>query len=377
VTFASRGAVAVPGCRSLAYGPRRDPSDRTHPYAQSFDRAVLNAQGFAIAALAAARTDPAPDIVVSHAGPGAGLYARDVFRGVRTVAYAEWWYAYPAPDLIYLGEPSGALSDPDQAMVEHSRNASMALEIACADAVFCPTQFQANRFPAALRARISIRHDGIDTTFFRPATARSDDSDSPVLLRGLDPSTPLVTYATRGMEPHRGFPHLMAALPAIQASHPGAIIAIAGDASVVYGTDRMRGIDWLARGLATPGLDRTRIVLLGTLPAASYRWLLRRSDAHIYLTAPFVLSWSMLEAMATACPLVLSDTAPVVEFADARCATLVDMRDPVALARAVAQTLDDRDAGRRSGAAARAVVEHRTDAATLHAEAETFLLNLA
>ena len=377
VSFASRTFVDIPGCRSLTYGPRRMPSERTHPYAQAFDRAILNAQGFAITALAAARSGIFPDIVVSHAGPGAGLFARDVFRGVRTVAYAEWWYDHPAPDLEYLGEPYAEISDPDQAMVERSRNAAMALEISCADAATCPTRFQADRFPAALSQRITVRHDGIDTAFFRPSEACGNDPHRPALLHDLDPSTPLVTYATRGMEPHRGFPHFMAALPAIQASHPNAVIAIAGAMSVAYGTDRMRRVDWLARGLATPGIDHARIILLGTLPPLSYLWLLRRSDAHVYLTVPFVLSWSMLEAMATACPLILSDTAPVTEFADTRCAILADMRNPVALEKAVGLVLDDRAAARRRGAAARAVVERRTSTARLHAEAASFFQKLA
>lgn len=377
VSFASRNSIQIPGCRSLTYGPRRAPSERTHPYAQAFDRAVLNGQGFATAALAAAKSGFVPDIVVSHAGPGAGLFARDVFPGVRTVAYAEWWYDHPAPDLEYLEEPHGDLSDPDQAMVERGRNAAMALEISCADAAICPTRFQADRFPTTLGRRMTVRHDGIDTAFFRPFEAGYDDPNRPALLRDLSPSTPLVTYATRGMEPHRGFPHFMAALAAIQAAHPDAVIAIAGGRTVAYGTDRMRQVNWLNRGLATPGLDRTRIVLLGTLPMRSYLWLLRRSDAHVYLTVPFVLSWSMLEAMATACPLVLSDTAPVTEFADARCAILADMRDPVALAKAVEQTLDDRAAARRRGATARAVVERRASAAIMHSEAADFLLKLA
>ncbi len=377
VIFASRTPVAIPGCRSLTYGPRRAPSGRTHPYAQAFDRAVLNAQGFAAAALAAARSGTRPDIVVSHAGPGAGLFARDIFRGVRTVAYAEWWYDHPALDLDYLGVAHGDLADPDQAMVERGRNAAMALEICCADATICPTRFQAGRFPGALRQRITLRHDGIDTAFFRPHDARGDRADCPAPLHALDPSTPLVTYATRGMEPHRGFPHFMAALPAIQAARPDAVIAIAGAPSVAYGTDGMRRVDWLARGLSTPGLDRGRVVLLGMLGARAYRWLLRRSDAHVYLTVPFVLSWSMLEAMATACPLVLSDTAPVTEFADAGCAMLADMRDPAALSNAVGQTLDDPVAARRRGTAARSVVRRRVSATRLHAEAAAFLRDLA
>ncbi|PZX17123.1 glycosyltransferase involved in cell wall biosynthesis [Palleronia aestuarii] len=377
VTFAARAATAIPECGSLRYAPARAPSSRTHPYAQPFDRAALNGQGFARAALAAGRSGLRPDIVVSHAGPGAGLFARDVFRGVRTVAYAEWWYNHPAPDLAYLGATHGDLSDPDQAMVERGRNAAMALEIAAADRVLCPTAFQAAQFPDALRGGMTICHDGIDTEFFRPRSGGADPMDRPDALEGLAPSTPLVTYATRGMEPHRGFPQFMAALPAIQAARPDAVIAIAGTPSVAYGTDAMRRVDWLGEGLATPGLDRGRVVLLGKLPLRSYRWLLRRSDAHVYLTVPFVLSWSMLEAMATGARLVLSDTAPVTEFADDATARLVDMRAPDALSDAVLDVLADPWAAARRATAARDRVLARAAAREMLARRAALLGEIA
>jgi glycosyltransferase involved in cell wall biosynthesis len=366
----------VPGCQTLNYGAHRGPSERTHPYAQAFDRAALNAQGFARAALAAAREGLAPDIVVSHAGPGAGLLAREVFPRARTVAYAEWWYNHPAPDLAWLGEGDGALGDTEQAMVERMRNAAMALEIASADATICPTIFQARQFPRALQPAITIHHDGIDTGLFAPACASADDAACPAPLRGLATDTPLVTYATRGMEPHRGVPQFMAALPAIQAAHPGAIVAIAGENRVAYGTDAMRRVDWLQRGLATEGLDTSRVVLTGTLPGPSYRWLLRRSDAHVYLTAPFVLSWSMLEAMATACPLVLSDTEPVREHAGDGHALFVDMRDPAAIAAAVSRTLADPIAAGARGEAARRSILRHLPARQVHAARADLLRHL-
>lgn len=370
VTFASTRATDVPGCGALTYGAHRAPSAETHPYAQGFDRAALNAQGFARAALAAARAGLAPDIVVSHAGPGAGLLARDVFPAARTVAYAEWWYAHPAPDLAYLADLAGppSLPDAEQAMVERTRNAAMALEIASADITICPTAFQARQFPRGLQPALTIHHDGIDTDLLSPARTSTSDAACPEALRGLTAETPLVTYATRGMEPHRGFPHFMAALPAIQHANPDAVIAIAGDNLVAYGTDAMRQVDWLGSGLATPDLDRDRVILLGSLPGPSYRWLLRRSDAHVYLTAPFVLSWSMLEAMSLACPLVLSDTDPVREFATDRHARLVDMRDPAALAEAVCRTLSDPVAAQSRGDAARRAILRRLSAAQIHAE---------
>jgi glycosyltransferase involved in cell wall biosynthesis len=295
-----------------------------------------------------------------------------VFPDARTVAYAEWWYNHPAPDLAWLGD-AGALPSAEQAFVERTRNAAMALEIASADATICPTAFQAAQFPRALQPAITVHHDGIDTQLFAPARALPGDAACPAPLRGLPPGARLVTYATRGMEPHRGFPQFMAALPAIQATHPEAVVAIAGENRVAYGTDAMRRVDWLERGLATPGLDRARVVVLGALAGPSYRWLLRRSDAHVYLTAPFVLSWSMLEAMSAACRLVLSDTAPVREFAAAEHALLVGARDPAALAEAVSRTLADPVAAKARGEAARRMVRRRLCAERAHAAKADFL----
>ena len=128
-----------------------------------------------------------------------------------------------------------------------------------------------------------------------------------------------MTYATRGMEPHRGFPQFMAAVPEILAA-PKTVVVVAGANQVAYGGDNLRGVDWKAKALAEADVDPTRVHFVGHLDRFAYLRLLQRSDAHVYLTVPFILSWSMLEAMSCGCPLVLSDTAPVREFADASAA---------------------------------------------------------
>ena len=376
VTFAATGPVRIAGCDTLVYGTHREPSAATHPYAQSFDRAAINAQGFARAALAASRGGLAPEIVVSHAGPGAGLLARDIFPRARSVAYAEWWYNHPAPDLPERAPGPGEPSSAEQAMIDRMRNAAMALEIASSTAAICPTHFQAQQFPDPLRRALTVHHDGIDVEEFHPGPANVGDPDRPAGLDHLPSDAPLVTYATRGMEPHRGFPQFMAALPALQAALPDAVVAIAGENLVAYGSDAMRRVDWLSEGLRTAGLDRSRVILLGRLSKRSYRWLLRRSDAHIYLTVPFVLSWSVLEAMSSACPLVLSDTAPVREFATTAEALLINMNDPQAIGEAVIETLRDPIATSARRQAARQVVLDRVPASVIHSEKSSLLLHL-
>ena len=357
VAFATAAAAAAAGVRVLRYAPHREPSPATHPYAQPMDRAAIRAQAFARAALAARRDGFAPDVVVTHAGWGAGMFAKQTFPRARVIAYCEWWYRHPGADVAWLAAHGyrGA-AGPEAALHEQARNAPIAVELAAADAAVCPTAFQAAQFPSVFRDRLAIIHDGIDADRFSPCPERRDDT-----LAGLVPEgARLVTYATRGMEPHRGFPEIMAALPAVLAAEPRAFVVVAGENRVCYGGDDLRRTDWKARALAENDIDPSRVRFTGTLEPAAYLRLLQRSDAHVYLTVPFVLSWSMLEAMATGCALVASDTAPVREFAGPDAAILADHARPETIAGAILATLEGA-ADRR--AAARRTIEERVPAA--------------
>lgn len=365
------GRAGAEGLRLLPYATHRPPSPETHPYAQPMDRAALTAQAFARAALAARADGYRPDVVVSHSGPGAGMFAKDLFPSAACVAYCEWWYRSPGADVAFLApiEPAAAAGGPEAGIHERARNAPIALELAAADAALCPTRFQAAQFPEPFHQRLTVMHDGIDTVYFRPDPARRD-------VLGLPDDARVVTYATRGMEPHRGFPQFMAALPAVLAAEPRAIAVIAGANRVAYGGDGLRRVDWKARALAEHDLDPARVRFVGALPLDDYLALLRRSDAHVYLTVPFVLSWSMLEAMSVGCALVASDTAPVREFADASEARLVDFREPAHLAEAILETLGGGPVVERRRRAARARILGTVDRERVFPEKARFLAAL-
>jgi glycosyltransferase involved in cell wall biosynthesis len=339
------------------------------------ERAALVAQAFARAALAARAEGLRPHVVVGHSGWGPGLCARDVFPEAAYVAYCEWWYRHPGPDVAYLTE--AGLHPPDRSpeapMFERMRNAPIALDVASADAVICPTRFQAAQFPEALRASMTVAHDGVDAGFFHP-----DPTARRATLGGLvAPDARVVTYATRGMEPHRGFPQFMAALPRILAADPRAMAVIAGENRVAYGGDALRRTDWRAEALRTPGLDSARVRFVGRLARDDYLALLQRSDAHVYLTVPFVLSWSMLEAMSAGCALVLSDTEPIREFADQAAARLVDHRRPEAIAEAVLATLADPGDNAARRERARAAILATVPLEACHARRERLFRDLA
>ncbi|MEL6264349.1 MAG: glycosyltransferase [Pseudomonadota bacterium] len=349
VTFATakEGAEPPRGCRMIRMAPHRSVTEGVHRFASGHEQAMINAQGFANAAIRAREMGFVPDIVVAHSGWGSGTFAKAVWPETRFVAYAEWWYRYPPVD--DLGTPPRSTLEDARAHAL-ARNAPLLLDLAIADAAFCPTEFQAAQFPDHVRARLTVMHDGVDTATDAPGEAVALDGAGEPLPADAE----VVTYATRGMEPHRGFPEFMRALALLQARRPRLHAVIGGEDRVAYGARLPEGESWKARMLAECAIDPARTHFRGPLPRGAYRRLLQSSDVHVYLTVPFVLSWSMIEAMSIACPLVASDVEPVREAVrDGVEARLVDHADIEALAGAIEALLDDRDAARRLGAAAR------------------------
>lgn len=370
------GKSTPDGVRVLRYVPHRSSSPATHPYARPFDRAALVGQACVRQCLAARDGGLDPDLIVSHAGPGPGLFLSELFPEAVHVAYCEWWYNSPGADTAWLAAQTGHPPPraPEAAILERCRNQPIAQELLSAGRGLCPTAFQAAQFPAALRGMLRVEHDGVDCAHFRPG--RPGRAHHP-LLAGLADSVPLVTYATRGMEPHRGFPQAMAAFAEVQARNPRAVAVIAGDNGVHYGGDAQRQLDWKAEALRRLALDPHRTIFTGMLGPDDYLWLLRRSNAHVYATVPFVLSWSMLDAMATATPLVLSDTAPVREFADSSCAHMADLTDPGDIAKKILDLLDNPVDARKRARAARARICARHDTRTIYPDKAAWLHGLA
>lgn len=345
VTYFTAAENAKPpeGTKMVKMRAHRDPADSTHRYIRGLEKAVLNAQGFANSAMRVKSKLPAPDVVVAHSGWGSGTFAKAVWPEAKFVSYAEWFYHYPPRD---VGRTEKAQTPEDGRASAMSRNLPMILDFDQADRIWCPTGFQAAQFPDKYRDRMTVRHDGVDCDFFAPAQKRFD---------GIPEDAELVTYATRGMEPHRGFPEFMRAIAELQAKRPKMHAVIAGQDRVAYGELLPKGDSWKKRMLAELDLDLSRVHFVGLLPYAKYRDLLQASHAHVYLTVPFVLSWSMIEAMATGVPLVVSDTPPVREaVTDGSMAEIVPMGDASAVARAIEAHLSNPEQARAKGAAARA-----------------------
>jgi glycosyltransferase involved in cell wall biosynthesis len=288
-----------------------------------------------------------PDIVIGHNGWGEILYVKDVWPHTPLLGYFEFFYRARGADVDFDPEFP---PEPDAAEQLRTRNAINLLGLDAVDWGQTPTKWQWNQYPKHHRNRISIVHEGIDTSQVRP-----DPTASLWLSGGLRLSRrhKVVTYVARDLEPYRGFHRFMRALPKVLQQQPAAQVLIVGDDGVSYGRRSERASSYRAQLFAElqGKLDLSRVHFLGRLPYQQYLTVLRISTVHVYLTYPFVLSWSLLEAMATGCFVIGSRTPPVEEvIRDGENGQLVDFFDEEGLADRITDALDRDNEALRSTA---------------------------
>ena len=344
-----RGDRTLPNVTSVVYEAPRTANPHTHHYLRQFEDAVLHGQAAARACLALKDQGFQPDIVIAHPGWGESLFVREVFPNVPILNYGEFYYQPVGADVNF--DPAQP-TDIDRLCALRARNAHLLLALEAADRTICPTHWQKSVHPSVFHRRISVVFDGIDT-----GTVKPDPTAQFVLPSGrvLTRNDEVVTYVSRGLEPTRGFPQLMRALPRLCALRPSAEIVIAGSDDPAYGGPAPDGKSWREAMLAEVPIDPERVHFVGLVPYREYLSLLQVSSAHIYLTTPFVMSWSAIEAMAAGCVVVASRTPPVEEFiAHDETGLLVDFFAPDELAETVSQVLADRARHKRLRHAARA-----------------------
>lgn len=356
VFLTQRQEGAMPGIRKRHYRPGREASSQAHHYLRGTEAAVLNGQAVWRACRDLSREGFVPDIVCSHSGWGNGLYIKDIFPNARHLSYFEWYYHGRGSDADFLKDPPlGA----DDLCRLRTRNASILMDLAHCDWGLSPTRFQVSRFPPVFRAKMSVLHDGIDVDFFVPA-ADARAKLAALRIPGLPtgPETELLTYATRGMEPYRGFPQFMRAAARLLAERPRLHAVVVGEDRVAYGRPLPPGQSWRRRMMEELRIDPARIHFTGLLPYPDYLTVLQASDVHVYLTVPFVLSWSLLEAMSAGCLIVASNTPPVRELiVDDREGLLTEFFDIEAMAARIAGALERTDRGEPLRRAARSRIQ--------------------
>jgi glycosyltransferase involved in cell wall biosynthesis len=352
---------AIPEILTLPVRPSRAAARTTHHYVQPLEDAVLLGQATYRECMKLREAGFVPDLIYAHAGLGPGLYVKDAFPDTPVIGQFDWFHRAAGSDADFLSPREVTEND---ALRIRTRNAALLLELSQCDSGISQTAFQLDQFPQEYQGKLHVIHEGIDTAGFCPGLRGS------LALGGirLPEGTEIVTYAARGLEPWRGFPQFMRALATLQRLRPRLHAVIVGEDRVWHGRPRKDRKSWKQAMLEElPAFDRSRLHFAGGLSSADLRRVLRASHAHVYMTVPFSLSRSLLEAMSTGCTVVASATAPVCEvLRDGETGYLVDFFDPFRLATRIGQALDDPPAAAAIGQAARAhIVAHYDLAATL------------
>ena len=336
----------------------RDPEGKLcHPYLKRFESAVLVAQACLREAIKLRQKGFEPDLIVGHSGFGSTLYLKEVWPKARFMGYFEWFYRTSGSD-VGFGESEPV--SPDTACRVHTYNAPIVMDLALADLALCPTQWQASQFPEPLQERLSVVFDGIDIEAFRPLSCEERAAGLTIGELSIPGDVPLVTYTTRGFEPYRGWPQVAEGLSLLLQRNPQVQVLLVGSDEVAYGAKRGDGRSWRQWAMESFDYDPSRLHWLPPLQYGDYRKVLQHSWVHIYWTIPFILSWGLMESLATGCAVVASDTPPVREVINpGEQGVLVDFFDVEGLTARVNELLDDPERRLALGRRARKTIVER------------------
>ena len=358
------------GVELVHYKAARGTTPNVHPWVSDFETKTIRGEACFRAALAMKAQGFTPDVIVAHHGWGESLFLKDVWPTAKLGIYCEFFYPPSGADVGF--DPEFPETDPGDVCRLRLKNLNNLLHFEVADAGISPTQWQASTFPDGFRNKITVIHDGIDTHMVSPNPAvtlnlkKSDGSDI-----ALSKNDEVITFVNRNLEPYRGYHSFMRALPALLQARPNARILIVGGNDVSYGArpDKAKyGSDhWKdifiqeVRGQISDA-NWQRVHFLGHVPYQYFIPLLQLSSVHVYLTYPFVLSWSLLEAMSAGCAIVASDTQPLREaILQNETGRLVNFFDPAAITREVCALLDNPSERQRLGSNARAFAQSHYD----------------
>lgn len=333
-----------------------------HPWLAEFETKVIRGDAAYRTASKLAEQGYAPDLIVAHPGWGESLFLKQVWPSAKLLAYCEFFYVPEGADVGFDPEfPVTALGNDCRIRL---KNLNSLMHFDIADAGVSPTEWQKSTFPEPFRSRIQVIHDGIDTERVKP------DPDAWLQLGDLrlTRDDEIITFVNRNLEPYRGYHVFMRALPEILRQRPKARVLIVGGDGVSYGAKAPDQQTWKQIYLdeVKDQLDLSRVHFLGNLEYKHFLVLLQISRVHVYLTYPFVLSWSLLEAMSTGCAIVASDTAPLREaIRDGETGLLVDFFDVPGLTARVVALLNDAGLRETLGRNARAHAQAHYDLAKI------------
>jgi len=349
----------IQGVKYAPYSLQRCNTAGIHPLAMETETKVIRGEACAAAAMRFKQQGFKPDLIYGHPGFGEMLFLREVWPDAAILSFQEFYYRTENSDLDFDPELQATPSWQQRAKAQ-MKNANSLLNLELSNWCISPTKFQRSTYPEVFQSRFNVIHDGIDTATAAPARQPLE-----LQLPGgeqLRSGEPIITFVNRNIEPYRGCHSFIRAIPELQKLHPDARVVIVGQKQgVSYGAACPDG-DWCDRFLAEieGKYDPSRVIFCGSLPYPSFLQLLKLSAVHVYLTYPFVLSWSLLEAMSSGCAVVGSATAPVQEVIEhGRNGLLVDFFKPGDIAAAIAELLHNRERASQLGQAARQTILER------------------
>jgi glycosyltransferase involved in cell wall biosynthesis len=346
------------GVQLLPYKISRASSKEIHPWLADLETKVIRADACYRQALAWKEKGLNPDVILAHHGWGEPMFLKDVWPDAKMGIYCELYHLDSGESVNF--DPEFETKDlRSNALRLRLRNLNNTLHFEAADAGISPTEFQASTFPEPFRSDISVIHDGIDTELVKPnPDAVLKISDDLSLTRDDE----VITFINRNLEPYRGYHAFMRALPKRLKARPNAQVVLLGGDEVSYGSKPPAGKTWKQIYIdevrdQISDEDWARVHYLGRVPYDTFLAMMQVSRLHIYLTYPFVLSWSLLEAMSAEAAILASDTAPVLEaIRDDETGMLTDFFDGDALVEKANALLEDPDKRARLGKAAREFV---------------------
>jgi glycosyltransferase involved in cell wall biosynthesis len=350
--FLTKAAAGVrDGVRCIRFEVKGGATRATHYCSRTFENAVWHAWG--VYEACKATPDLKPDLIVGHSGFGTTVFLRELYD-CPIINLFEYYYHAHGSDLDFRQDTPPL---PMNVLRSHTRNAMILLDLETCAAGYTPTRWQWKLFPDVWQPKIEIIHDGIDTNAWRrrrvPRRVGGEE---------IDESTRIVTYVSRGLESMRGFDIFVRVADRISATMSNVLFVVVGSDRIHYGNDssRIKTRTFREHVLQTERPDLSRMRFLGTVPSAQLADLLSLSDLHIYLTVPFVLSWSLLNALACECTVLASDTAPVREvIRHEENGLLADFFDVDELSTLALNVLRNPARYRSLGGAGRAAVEER------------------
>lgn len=358
VAFTMNHCPTIKGLKLVKYSASKGSSPDIHPWVADTEAKVIRGEAALRAAQRLDASGFSPDVIIAHPGWGESLFLKQVWPQSKLIIYCEFYYGVEGTDIGFDPEfPTDKLM---LACKLQLKNVNNLMHFAVADAGISPTQWQKNTYPLPFRNKIEVIHDGIDTQSIKP----DPDAWMQVDSVRLTCNDEVITFVNRNLEPLRGYHSFIRSLPEILSRRPNAHVLIVGGDGVSYGAMPPAGTSWKSIFLdeVRDQIDFSRVHFLGHLEYKHFIPLLQISTVHIYLTYPFILSWSLLEAMACGCAIVASNTGPVREvIQNGKNGMLVDFFSPNQIADTVISLLNQPNLRAQLGVSARNTIVKQFD----------------